>query len=150
MRDDSAHLAEGARWMSTNDDADLRSRLETLDPRARDVLRRVLIREPGRPRRDRPTFLERRRSHRPGYDIKGVSARASFAPSAVRSSLSGRPLRTIRLSQIPASTEVTIESITSDAKKDRLTIPAPKAVDARTMPGPPRAFMAAARLSAVG
>jgi len=30
MRDDSAHLAEGARWMSMNDDADLRSRLETL------------------------------------------------------------------------------------------------------------------------
>ena len=55
-----------ARWMSMNDDADLRSRLETLDPRARDVLRRVLIREPGRPRRDRPTFLERRRSHGPG------------------------------------------------------------------------------------
>jgi len=52
MRDDSAHLAEGARWMSMNDDADLRSRLETLDPKARDVLRRVLIREPGRPRRD--------------------------------------------------------------------------------------------------
>jgi len=65
MRDDSAHLAEGARWMSMNDDADLRSLLETLDPR-RDVLRRVLIREPGRPRRDRPTFLERRRSHGPG------------------------------------------------------------------------------------
>jgi hypothetical protein len=31
--------------MSMNDDADLRSRLETLDPRARDVPRRVLIRE---------------------------------------------------------------------------------------------------------
>jgi hypothetical protein len=30
---DSAHFAEGARWMWMNDDADLGSRLETLDPR---------------------------------------------------------------------------------------------------------------------
>src|SRR5262245_24897420 len=83
-----------------------------------------------------------------GTALPGFFDFRSAMRAAEASGMRGLPCATILPSQTPAIWEVTIESRTRDVKKFSLMISAPKATDASTMPGPPRAFMARARLTA--
>ena len=59
---------------------------------------------------------------------------------------SGQPLLNTYLNQTPAKSEVTIAVSTRVTKNVSLIIPRSKAIVARTIPGPPLAFIATPRL----